>query len=143
MFLKHTINTALDGKAVLIVPDGLLSNSTHEFKDLRYQLLTQFNLHSILSLPIGILAPYANVKVRNLNSLAKGSAQPSISYEKIKDIEFSLPTYEDQVSLTKWFKEIESNKIKYIKALEEQIESLNALSDFVINQNSIESKEHS
>jgi type I restriction enzyme M protein len=74
----------------------------------------------------------------NLNSLARGSAQPSISYEKIKEIEFSLPTYEDQVSLTKWFKEIESNKVKYIKALEEQIDSFNALSNFVIRQNSIE-----
>lgn len=76
----------------------------------------------------------------NLNSFARGSAQPSISYEKIKEIEFSLPTYEDQVSLTKWFKEIQLKRKEYIESLDEQINHLNRLTDFVIRRNSIDIK---
>jgi type I restriction enzyme M protein len=64
MFLKHTMQKiAPGGKAVLIVPDSLLFNKTRELEKLRRQLLTQFNLHSVLSLPNGTLAPYSGVKV--------------------------------------------------------------------------------
>lgn len=62
MFLKLSMKKlAKGGKAALIVPEGLLSNRT--FEDLRHQLLTRFNLHTILSLPNGTLAPYTGVKV--------------------------------------------------------------------------------
>ena len=46
-----------------IVPDGLLFNRSDNLLNLRNNLLTKFNLHSILSLPSGTLAPYAGVKV--------------------------------------------------------------------------------
>ena len=52
-----------NGRAALIVPEGVLFNGTNQLDSLRYQLLTQFNLHSILSLPKGTLAPYTGVKV--------------------------------------------------------------------------------
>lgn len=62
MFLKLSMKKlAQGGKAALIVPEGLLSNRSHE--DLRRQLLTRFNLHSILSLPNGTLSPYTGIKV--------------------------------------------------------------------------------
>ncbi len=64
MFLKHTMNKlAINGQAVLVVPEGVLFNGTNQLDKLRYQLLTQFNLHTILSLPKGILASYTGVKV--------------------------------------------------------------------------------
>ena len=64
MFLKHTMNKlAINGQAVLVVPEGVLFNGTNQLDKLRYQLLTQFNLHSILSLPKGTLASYTVVKV--------------------------------------------------------------------------------
>lgn len=64
MFLKHTMDKlAKNGKAALIVPDGLLFNKTNQLAVLRGQLLNQFNLHSILSLPEGVLAPYTGIKV--------------------------------------------------------------------------------
>ncbi|MCQ8879696.1 N-6 DNA methylase [Pseudoalteromonas shioyasakiensis] len=64
MFLKHAMDKlAKNGKAALIVPDGLLFNKANQLDVLRGQLLTQFNLHSILSLPEGVLAPYTGVKV--------------------------------------------------------------------------------
>ncbi len=67
MFLKHTMSKlAKGGKAVLIVPDGLLFNCTKELKSLRRQLLTQFDLHAVLSLPHGILGPHTGIKVSAL-----------------------------------------------------------------------------
>jgi type I restriction enzyme M protein len=63
MFLKHTMDKlAKGGRAALVVPEGVLFNSTNQLDMLRHQLLTQFNLHSILSLPKGILDPYTGVK---------------------------------------------------------------------------------
>lgn len=64
MFLKHAMDKlAKNGKAALIVPNGLLFNRANQLDMLRGQLLTQFNLHSILSLPEGVLAPYTGIKV--------------------------------------------------------------------------------
>lgn len=67
MFLKHSMNKlAIGGKAVLIVPDGFLLNKTKELIKLRRELLTEFNLHTILSLPQGTFAPYTGVKLSAL-----------------------------------------------------------------------------
>jgi type I restriction enzyme M protein len=64
MFIKHAMRKlAINGKAALIVPDGFLMNQTKEFEKLRYELLSSFNLHTILSLPQGALGPYAGAKV--------------------------------------------------------------------------------
>lgn len=63
MFLELTMKKLTqNGKAALIIPDGLLSDATRVSVNLRKELLIKFNLHSILSLPAGILAPYAGVK---------------------------------------------------------------------------------
>lgn len=64
MFLKLCMKKLnVGGKAALIVPDGLLFNSNYEFVNLRKELLKKFNLHTILSLPTGILLPYSTVKL--------------------------------------------------------------------------------
>ncbi len=64
MFLKLTMaKLAKGGKAALIVPDGLLFNTNKEFLSLRKELLTEFNLHTILSLPASTLSPYSGIKV--------------------------------------------------------------------------------
>ncbi|MFT5760089.1 MAG: type I restriction enzyme M protein [Alteromonadaceae bacterium] len=64
MFLKHSMNKlAINGQAILVVPEGVLFSGTNQLDQLRYELLTQFNLHSILSLPKGTLASYTGVKV--------------------------------------------------------------------------------
>jgi type I restriction enzyme M protein len=64
MFLKHVMDKlAAGGRAAIIVPDGVLFNRANQLDVLRQQLLLQFNLHSILSLPKGTLAPYTGVKL--------------------------------------------------------------------------------
>lgn len=64
MFLEHCMRVlSTGGKAALIVPDGLLFNRNNDLIELRHKLLTMFNLHTILSLPSGVLAPASGVKV--------------------------------------------------------------------------------
>nr|WP_321382969.1 N-6 DNA methylase [uncultured Vibrio sp.] len=64
MFLKHTMDKlAKGGRAAIIIPDGILFGNASHLDELKRQLLTQFDLHSVLSLPKGTLAPYSGVKV--------------------------------------------------------------------------------
>jgi type I restriction enzyme M protein len=64
MFLKHIMNKlAKGGRAALVVPDGVLFKAANQLDKLRQQLLTEFDLHSILSLPKGTLTPYTEVKI--------------------------------------------------------------------------------
>lgn len=50
------------GRCAVIVPDGLLFGSTQAHIDLRKQLLTDFDLLAVVSLPAGVFKPYAWVK---------------------------------------------------------------------------------
>ncbi|MCR9305837.1 N-6 DNA methylase [Vibrio diabolicus] len=64
MFLKHTMDKlAKGGRAAIVIPDGILFGNALHLDELKRQLLTQFNLHTVLSLPKGTLAPYSGVKV--------------------------------------------------------------------------------
>lgn len=64
MFLKLAMEKlANGGKAALIVPESLLFDRSMSLVNLRRQLLTKFNLHSILSLPAGVMAPYSGIQV--------------------------------------------------------------------------------
>ncbi|MGF1732908.1 N-6 DNA methylase [Photobacterium kasasachensis] len=64
MFLKHTMDKlAKGGRAAIIIPDGILFGNAAHLDELKRQLLTHFNLHTVLSLPKGTLAPYSGVKV--------------------------------------------------------------------------------
>jgi type I restriction enzyme M protein len=73
----------------------------------------------------------------NLNKLARGSAQPSISYAKIKDVEIRLPTYEQQVELSKWFDDIQMQNDKLVEKIESQKDKLNELTNYSIVNNCI------
>lgn len=100
MFLKHTMGKlSHGGRAALIVPEGILLNITNHLGLLRKQLLTQFNLHTILSLPKGTLAPYTGVKVSVLffeNSTSKNdiwfyelnTEKPLSKLNPVKDSDF-------------------------------------------------------
>ena len=76
----------------------------------------------------------------DLNKLARGSAQPSISYLKIKDIEISLPPYEKQVELSKWFDEMNLQRAELIDSIRKQTEKFNELTNYSIISNCIGEK---
>jgi type I restriction enzyme M protein len=50
------------GRAAVIVPEGLLFNSSKAHMELRRQLLFEHNLEAVISLPAGTFLPYTGVK---------------------------------------------------------------------------------
>jgi type I restriction enzyme M protein len=50
------------GRCAVIVPEGLLFGSTSAHIELRENLVLNFNLQAVISLPAGVFKPYAGVK---------------------------------------------------------------------------------
>jgi type I restriction enzyme M protein len=62
LFLQHIMaNLAKGGRAAVVVPEGVLFRGGPDQR-VRKELLEQFNLHTILSLPAGCFLPYTGVK---------------------------------------------------------------------------------
>jgi type I restriction enzyme M protein len=62
LFVQHIMaNLAKGGRAGVVVPEGVLFRGGADQK-VRKELLEQFNLHTILSLPAGCFLPYTGVK---------------------------------------------------------------------------------
>lgn len=63
LFLERIIYMLEEnGKAAVIVPEGLLFNSGGAYKEIRKILMTDCNLEGVVSLPEGVFMPYTNVK---------------------------------------------------------------------------------
>ncbi len=62
LFLQHIMaNLAKGGRSGVVVPEGVLFRGGPDQK-VRKELLEQFNVHTILSLPAGCFLPYTGVK---------------------------------------------------------------------------------
>ena len=62
LFLQHIMaNLAKGGRAGVVIPEGVLFRGGPDQK-VRKELLEQFNVHTILSLPAGCFLPYTGVK---------------------------------------------------------------------------------
>ncbi len=63
LFLQHIYkNLKLNWKAWIIVPEWVLFNTWNAFQDIKKELLENYNLHSIISLPPWVFLPYSWVK---------------------------------------------------------------------------------
>ena len=66
LFVQHIMrNLAKGGRAAVIIPEGVLFRGGPDQK-VRQELLEQFNVHTILSLPAGCFLPYTTVKTNVL-----------------------------------------------------------------------------
>lgn len=66
LFLQHIMaNLAKGGRAGVVVPEGVLFRGGPDQK-IRKELLEQFEVHTILSLPAGCFLPYTGVKTNVL-----------------------------------------------------------------------------
>ena len=66
LFLQHIMaNLKKGGRAAVIVPEGVLFRRGADAK-VRERLLTEFNVHTVLSLPAGCFLPYTGVKTNVL-----------------------------------------------------------------------------
>jgi len=63
LFLKYMMDSLRpDGRCGVIVPEGVLFGSTGAHKELRRQLMENFRVKAVLSLPGGVFQPYSGVK---------------------------------------------------------------------------------
>ncbi|WP_318616763.1 class I SAM-dependent DNA methyltransferase [Sporosarcina sp. YIM B06819] len=63
LFLQYIMKTLkFDGKAAVVVPEGVLFRTNDAYKQVKTELLEIFNVHSIVSLPSGVFLPYSGVK---------------------------------------------------------------------------------
>ncbi|MEI7938459.1 MAG: class I SAM-dependent DNA methyltransferase [Verrucomicrobiota bacterium] len=90
LFLKWIIDHLTnDGRAGVIVPNGVLFGSTNAATALRELLLTECDLQAVISLPSGVFKPYAGVATAAL-IFQKGKPTQSVWFYDITADGFSL-----------------------------------------------------
>ncbi len=91
LFLKWFIDhLTVDGRAGVIVPDGVLTSSNAKaFSVLREQLLTECDLQAVVNLPSGVFKPYSGVGTAAL-IFQKGRPTKNVWFYNIAADGFSL-----------------------------------------------------
>jgi len=51
-----------DGRTAVVVPEGVLFQTNAAYQAVKKKLLTECNLHTVVSLPAGVFLPYSAVK---------------------------------------------------------------------------------
>lgn len=84
LFLQHFMKALKQGgKAAIVVPEGVLFQTGNAFAKVKQELLENFNLHTILSLPAGVFLPYSGVKTNVIFFDRKGATSDIWYYECI------------------------------------------------------------
>ena len=92
LFLQHIMaNLAKGGRAAVIIPEGVLFRGGPDQK-VRKELLEQFKVHTILSLPAGCFLPYTGVKTNVIffDRPKDGSVTDSVWYYDLTNDGFEL-----------------------------------------------------
>lgn len=84
LFMQHFMKMLkLDGKAAIVVPEGVLFQGNSAFKQVKQELLENFNVHTILSLPAGVFLPYSGVKTNVIYFDRTGATEDIWFYELV------------------------------------------------------------
>src|ERR1700687_3433779 len=92
LFLQHIMaNLAKGGRAAVVIPEGVLFRGGPDQK-VRKELLEQFKLHTILSLPAGCFLPYTGVKTNVIffDRAQDGTSTESVWYYELTNDGFEL-----------------------------------------------------
>lgn len=118
LFVQHIMaNLAKGGRAGVVVPEGVLFRGGPDQK-VRKELLEQFNLHTILSLPAGCFLPYTGVKTNVIffDRPKDGSGTKSVWFYELTNDGFELkqtrkPIKGNQIPdfNSKWQKRVKSD----------------------------------
>jgi type I restriction enzyme M protein len=82
LFLQHFMKSLKqEGKAAIVIPEGVLFQTGNAFAKVKQELLENFNLHTILSLPAGVFLPYSGVKTNVIFFDRKGATSDIWYYE--------------------------------------------------------------
>ncbi len=83
LFMQHFMKKLKTwGRAAIIVPEWVLFNTSNSFQEVKKELLAQFDLHSIVSLPAGVFLPYSGVKT-NIIFFEKSKPTEKIRYYEV------------------------------------------------------------
>lgn len=117
LFLQHIMaNLAKGGRAAVVIPEGVLFRGGPDQK-VRKELLEQFKVHTILSLPAGCFLPYTGVKTNVIffDLSQDGSGTESIWYYDLTNDGFELKQTRKPIAgnqlpdfLSKWQGRVES-----------------------------------
>ena len=84
LFLQHFMKSLKKGgRAAIIVPEGVLFQANNAFAQVKKELLENFNLHTIVSLPSGVFLPYSGVKT-NVIFFERNGSTSDIWYYDVK-----------------------------------------------------------
>ncbi len=92
LFLQHIMaNLAKGGRAAVVVPEGVLFRGGPDEK-VRKELLEQFRVNTILSLPAGCFLPYTGVKTNVIffDRAEDGASTDSVWYYELTNDGFEL-----------------------------------------------------
>lgn len=92
LFLQHIMaNLKKGGRAAVIVPEGVLFRGGPDAK-VRERLLTEFDVHTVLSLPAGCFLPYTGVKTNVVffDRRADGRVTESVWFYELTNDGFEL-----------------------------------------------------
>jgi len=81
----------INGKAGVIVPEGIIFQSARAYKELRKNLVENWGLYAVVSLPAGVFQPYSGVKTSILlldRAIAKRTDE--ILFVKVENDGFDL-----------------------------------------------------
>lgn len=63
LFLQHMEKMLkVNGRAAVVVPEGVLFQTNAAYKTFKEKLLKEYNVHTVVSLPAGVFLPYSAVK---------------------------------------------------------------------------------
>ncbi|HUP78152.1 MAG TPA: N-6 DNA methylase, partial [Pirellula sp.] len=122
LFLQHIMrNLAKGGRAAVILPEGVSFRGGPDQK-VRQELLEQFNLHTILSLPAGCFLPYTGVKTNVLFFDRPGESVPPGKLATKKVWFFELTN--DGFELKQTRRPVEGNQLpEFLRLQPKQIDS--------------------
>ena len=135
LFIQHIMsNLTKGGRAAIVIPEGALFRSGPDLK-VRKQLMEQFDVHTILSLPAGCFLPYTGIKT-NVIFFNRPKSQPedgkmvtkSIWFYELKNDGFELKQTRKPISgsqipdfLDKWENRVEGEN-SWILSIKDIIE---------------------
>ncbi len=127
LFLQHFMKMLKKGgKAAIVVPEGVLFQSNNAFTAIKKELLEDFNLHTILSLPAGIFLPYSGVKTNVIFFDRKGGTADIWYYEctpRYKLTKNKPIQYEHLENFVKGFEKRESTESSWTVSIDRIIEA--------------------
>ncbi len=117
LFVKYMADhLAPEGKAAIVVPEGLLFGSTGAHLKLRKMLVEDFNILGVISMAAGLFKPYSGVKT-SIIIFSKSKPQKKIWFYELQNDGFSIDEKRNAVDtndipdlLEKWEDKPESDK---------------------------------